>query len=181
VLIVGCGPAGLTLGTQLAAFPDLSRGIIEQTKGLLLIAQADGISGRASEIVNAFSFSGRVMSETYYLKGITFWQHDPDHPNIVRISKNTDGRYKVSDFSHVVPNQARVHDFMVEAMRKSSTQLEPDYCRRLLDIKQIILKSVFCFDLPSRISAVNGWFSDCRRGFVVLLVIFGTYFHSNLN
>lgn len=136
VLIVGCGPAGLTLATQLAAFPDISTRIIEQKAGPLLVGQADGISGRSSEIFNGFGFSERVMSEAYYLKAITFWQHDPNHPNnIVRISKNTDGRDKFSEFSHVVLNQARVHDFMLDAMQKSPTQMGPDYCRRLLDIK----------------------------------------------
>lgn len=136
VLIVGCGPAGLTLAAQLAAFPDISTRIVEQKPGPLLVGQADGISGRSSEIFNAFGFSERVMNEAYYLKAITFWQHDTHQPNnIVRISKTTDGRDKFSEFPHVVLNQARVHDFLLETMRKSPTQLEPDYCRRLLDIE----------------------------------------------
>jgi hypothetical protein len=41
VLIVGCGPAGLTLATQLAAFPDISTRIIEQKAGPLLVGQPD--------------------------------------------------------------------------------------------------------------------------------------------
>ncbi len=33
VLIVGCGPAGLTLAAQLAAFPDIKTAIVEQKPG----------------------------------------------------------------------------------------------------------------------------------------------------
>jgi hypothetical protein len=33
VLIVGCGPAGLTLAAQLAAFPDIKTRIVEQKSG----------------------------------------------------------------------------------------------------------------------------------------------------
>lgn len=135
VLIVGCGPAGLTLAAQLAAFPDIRTRIIEQKSGPLLIGQADGISGRSSEIFQAFGFSERVMKEAYFLKAITFWKHDEDRPeNIVRTSKTPDGRDAFSEFSHVVLNQARVHDFLLDAMRKSPAQLQPDYCRRLLDL-----------------------------------------------
>jgi 2-polyprenyl-6-methoxyphenol hydroxylase-like FAD-dependent oxidoreductase len=136
VLIVGCGPAGLTLAAQLAAFSDIKTCIIEQKSGPLLVGQADGISGRSSEIFQALGFSERVMKEAYFLKAITFWKHDEDQPgNIIRTSKTADGRDVFSEFSHVVLNQARVHDFLLDVMRKSPSELEPDYCRRLLDLK----------------------------------------------
>jgi len=35
VLIVGCGPAGLTLAAQLATFPDIKTCIIDQNSGPL--------------------------------------------------------------------------------------------------------------------------------------------------
>ena len=136
VLIVGCGPAGLTLAAQLAAFPGIETRIIEQKSGPLQVGQADGISGRSSEIFHALGFSERVMKEAYFLKAITFWKHDEEQPgNIIRTSKTADGRNVFSEFSHVILNQARVHDFLLDVMRKSSTQLSPDYCRRLLDLE----------------------------------------------
>jgi phenol 2-monooxygenase len=42
VLIVGCGPAGLTLAAQLSAFPDIKTCIVEQKPGPLELGQADG-------------------------------------------------------------------------------------------------------------------------------------------
>lgn len=44
VLIVGSGPAGLTLAAQLAAFPDISTRLIEAKSGPLALGQADGVS-----------------------------------------------------------------------------------------------------------------------------------------
>src|SRR6201986_3257085 len=46
VLIVGCGPAGLTLATQLSAFADIKTCIVEQKPGRLLLGQAGGIACR---------------------------------------------------------------------------------------------------------------------------------------
>ena len=135
VLIVGCGPAGLTLAAQLATFPDITTRIVEQKSGPLQVGQADGISGRSSEIFQAFGFVDRVMKEAYYLKTITFWKHDVEDPSkIVRSTKKPDGRDIFSEFPHVVLNQARVHDFLLDTMRKSPSHLEPDYCRQLLKL-----------------------------------------------
>ena len=50
VLIIGCGPAGLTLAAQLAAFPEIDTRIVEQKPGPLLLGQADGIACRTVEM-----------------------------------------------------------------------------------------------------------------------------------
>ena len=60
MLIVGCGPAGLTLAAQLAAFPDIKTRIVEQKPGPLLLGQADGVACRTMEMFEAFGFSERV-------------------------------------------------------------------------------------------------------------------------
>jgi len=54
VLIVGCGPAGLTLAAQLAAFGDINTRIIEQKSGPLKLGQADGVACRTMEMFEAF-------------------------------------------------------------------------------------------------------------------------------
>jgi phenol 2-monooxygenase len=46
VLIVGTGPAGLTLAAQLAAFPDITTRIVECRPGPMEKGQADGIACR---------------------------------------------------------------------------------------------------------------------------------------
>ena len=136
VLIVGCGPAGLMLAAQLAQFSEVRTRIIEQKAGPLRMGQADGISGRSLEIFQALGFSERVLKEAYFLEAITFWKHDDDdHDRIVRTYKKPDGRTVFSEFPHVVLNQARVHDFLLDVMRKSPAQVAPDYCRRLCDLK----------------------------------------------
>src|SRR5271167_321982 len=49
VLIIGCGPAGLTLAAQLSAFPDIKTCIVEQKSGRMLLGQADGIACRTMD------------------------------------------------------------------------------------------------------------------------------------
>ena len=41
----------------------------------------------------------------------------------------------LSEFPHVVLNQARVHDCFLDVMRNSAAKLEPYYSRRLLDLQ----------------------------------------------
>jgi 2-polyprenyl-6-methoxyphenol hydroxylase-like FAD-dependent oxidoreductase len=136
ILVVGCGPAGLLLASQLARFPDITTRIIEQKPGPLEMGQADGISGRSIEIFQAFGFAERILKEAYYLEAITFWTHDADRPeHIIRTTKKIDGRSVFSEFPHVVLNQARVHQFFLDTMEKSPAQLAPDYCRRLVDLQ----------------------------------------------
>ncbi|MGY3466980.1 2-polyprenyl-6-methoxyphenol hydroxylase-like FAD-dependent oxidoreductase [Bradyrhizobium sp. LM6.11] len=76
VLIVGCGPAGLTLAAQLAQFPDIKTCIVEQKPGRLLVGQADGIACRTMEMFHAFGFSERVLKEACWVNETTFWKPD---------------------------------------------------------------------------------------------------------
>src|SRR4051812_14063223 len=135
VLIVGCGPTGLTLAAQLAAFPDITTRIVEQKSGRLLIGQADGIACRTMEMFEAFGFAYRVMKEAYWVNEFAFWKPDETRRGaLVRSSRVQDVEDGLSEFPHVVLNQARVHDFYLETMRNSPTRLAPDYARRLLDL-----------------------------------------------
>ena len=65
VLIVGCGPAGLTLAAQLAVFEDISVAIVEQRDGPMKLGQADGIACRTMEMFEAFNFSERARSRAF--------------------------------------------------------------------------------------------------------------------
>ena len=135
VLIVGCGPAGLTLAAQLAAFPDITTLIVEQKSGPLLLGQADGIACRTMEMFEAFGFSERVAKEAYWVNETAFWRPDPaSRQSIVRHGRVQDVEDGLSEFPHVVLNQARVHDFYLRHMRNAPNRLEPHYARRLLEL-----------------------------------------------
>ena len=131
VLIVGCGPAGLTLAAQLARFPDIRTAIVEQKDGPLVLGQADGIACRTMEMFEAFGFAERVMKEACWINEVTFWKPDEAKPGaIVRHGRVRDVEEGLSEFPHVVLNQSRVHDFYLETMRHAPTRLEPYYARR---------------------------------------------------
>ena len=136
VLIVGCGPAGLTLARQLAAFTDIKTCIVEQKSGPLLFGQADGISCRTMEIMEAFNSSALLVKEMYQLYQNAFWEPDAEQPDHIRRShKVADARLGLSEFIHGVVNQARLHDILLDGMAHSETHLLPHYNRHLLELK----------------------------------------------
>jgi 2-polyprenyl-6-methoxyphenol hydroxylase-like FAD-dependent oxidoreductase len=136
VLIVGCGPAGLTLAAQLAIFPEIHTAIVEQKDGPLEKGQADGIACRTMEMFEAFDFAERVLKESCWINEVTFWKPGATNPReIVRHGRVQDTMDGLSEFPHVVLNQARVHDFYLDFMRQSPSRLAPHYSRKLLNVK----------------------------------------------
>ncbi|CDM24876.1 2-polyprenyl-6-methoxyphenol hydroxylase [Castellaniella defragrans 65Phen] len=135
VLIVGCGPAGLALARQLADFADIRTCIVEQKSGPMLFGQADGISCRTMEIMEAFNSSELLVKEAYQLHQNAFWEPDAQNPQqIKRTHRVADARLGLSEFTHGVVNQARLHDILLDGMAHSVTHLVPHYNRRLLEL-----------------------------------------------
>ena len=141
VLIVGCGPAGLTLAAQLAAFPDIRTVIVEQKPGPLQLGQADGVACRTLEMFEAFGFAERVLKESYWVNETSFWKPDDsdagsDRSRIVRSGRVKDVEDGLSHMPHVILNQARVHDFYLDIMQRSPSRLVPHYARRLAGLER---------------------------------------------
>ncbi len=135
VLIVGTGPAGLTMARQLAEFADISTCILDLKSGPMLFGQADGISCRTQEIMAAFDCSEILAKEMYQLHRNAFWEADSDNPeHIKRTHKVPDARIGLSEFTHGVVNQSRLHDLLLEGMANSVTHLVPDYNRQLVNL-----------------------------------------------
>ncbi|MEY8038183.1 FAD-binding monooxygenase [Saccharopolyspora cebuensis] len=128
VLIVGSGPAGMIAAAQLAQFPNLVTRMVERRPGRLEVGQADGIQARSVETFQAFGFADRIIEEAYRITEMCFWAPDPDNPrNIVRTSRAPDDPTGISEFPHLIVNQARVLDYFAEAARNAPARLEPDY------------------------------------------------------
>lgn len=134
VLIIGCGPAGLTLAAQLSAFPHVTTRITEQLPGPLQIGRADGVACRSMEMFEAFGFAEKVAREAYRVNETTFWRPGADKVGIVRADRIQDVEDDLSEMPHVILSQARVHDFYLEVMKNSPHRLVPDYNRRLRDL-----------------------------------------------
>lgn len=128
VLIVGTGPAGMIAAAQLAQFPDITTRIVDRRPGRLAIGQADGIQARSVETFQAFGFAGRIAEEAYRITEMCFWHPDPADPTrIVRGERPPDDPSGISEFPHLIVNQARVLDYFAEHMANAPTRMRPDY------------------------------------------------------
>ena len=128
VLIVGSGPAGMLLAAQLSQFPGVTTRIIERRDGRLVLGQADGIQPRSVETFQAFGFAERIVAEAYNIAYMKFWGPDPENPhNIIRTARTEDYAFKISEFPHLIVNQARVLDYFAEAAAHGPARIVPDY------------------------------------------------------
>ncbi|MEW9873293.1 FAD-binding monooxygenase [Arthrobacter sp. HS15c] len=128
VLIVGSGPAGMLAAAQLSQFPGVTTRIVERRGGRLAIGQADGIQARSVETFQAFGFAERIIAEAYRITEMAFWKPDPaDHSRIIRAARAVDDETGISEFPHLIVNQARVLDYFAEFMANSPTRMAPDY------------------------------------------------------
>ncbi len=128
VLIVGSGPAGMLLSAQMSQFPGVTTRIIERREGRLVLGQADGIQPRSVETFQAFGFAERIVAEAYNIAYMNFWGPDPENPqNIIRTARTEDYAFKISEFPHLIVNQARVLDYFAEAAAHGPGRIVPDY------------------------------------------------------
>jgi phenol 2-monooxygenase len=128
VLIVGSGPAGMLMAAQLSRYPDVTTRIIERRDGRLVLGQADGIQPRSVETFDAFGFAERIVAEAYNIGWMNFWGPDPENrDNIIRTTRTEDYGFQISEYPHLIVNQARVLDYFAEAAAKGPGRIVPDY------------------------------------------------------
>ncbi len=128
VLIVGTGPAGMLLAAQMAAFPGIHTCIIERRDGPLQVGQADGVACRTVEMFDAFGLSERLVREGYWVNEVAFWRPSPeDRSRIVRTGRVQDTADGLSEFPHLIVNQARLLSLLEERMMTSAARLAVQY------------------------------------------------------
>lgn len=128
VLIVGTGPAGMITAAQLSQFPAITTRIIERRAGRLEVGHADGLQARSVETFQAFGFADRLAAEAHHVTEFAFWQPDPDCPKkITRAGRSPDDPKGLSEFPHILVNQARVLDYFAEFMANAPSRMKPDF------------------------------------------------------
>ena len=128
VLIVGSGPAGTLLAAQLSSFPDITTRLVERRDGPLQLGQADGVACRTVEMFDAFGLSEKLLREAYWVNETVFWRPSPDDASrIVRTGRVQDTEDGLSEFPHVIVNQARLQQLLLDYMHRSPSRLDADY------------------------------------------------------
>ncbi len=128
VLIVGTGPAGTVLAAQLSEFPEINTRIIERREGPLQVGQADGVACRTVEMFDTFGLAEALMREAYWVNEVRFWgPSEEDRSEITRTGWVEDTPEGLSEFPHVIVNQARMQQYLLDHAAKSPSKLEVDY------------------------------------------------------
>ena len=136
VLVVGSGPAGALLAAQLSNFPSISTRLIERRDGALQVGQADGIACRTVEMFEAFGLGQKLVREAYWVNETVFWRPSKgDRGRIERTGRIQDTEDGLSEFPHVIVNQARLQQYLLDYMRRSPTRLEVNYGLEFVTLK----------------------------------------------
>jgi phenol 2-monooxygenase len=136
VLVIGSGPAGALLAAQLSNFPSISTRLIERREGPLQVGQADGIACRTVEMFEAFGLGQKLVREAYWVNETAFWRPSKqDRSRIERTGRIQDTEDGLSEFPHLIVNQARLQQYLLDTMRKSPTRLEANYGLEFVTLK----------------------------------------------
>jgi phenol 2-monooxygenase len=136
VLIVGSGPAGTLLAAQLSTFPGITTRLVERRDGALQVGQADGVACRTVETFDAFGLSEKLVREAYWVNETVFWRPSKaDRSRIERTGRIQDTEDDLSEFPHVIVNQARMQQYLLDYMRNSPTRLEASYGLEFMDLE----------------------------------------------
>lgn len=121
VLICGSGSAGLCAAVWLARC-GINFKILERRGGPLEQGQADGVQVRTVEILEHLGLSEDVLKEAYHVLELAFWSPDTTTGGggIRRSHLEPDTEPGLSHLPHVILNQARINEFLIRDIVKSS-------------------------------------------------------------
>jgi phenol 2-monooxygenase (NADPH) len=114
VLIAGSGSAGIFAATWLAVF-NIPFTILEKRAHGLEVGQADGLQCRTVEIFESFGVAEELLREAFHVYEVCFWGED-GHGGIKRTSRTVDTENGLSHQPHLILNQARVNNIMLQKM-----------------------------------------------------------------
>jgi phenol 2-monooxygenase len=136
ILVIGSGPAGALLAAQLSNFPSISTRLIERRDGALQVGQADGVACRTVEMFEAFGLAQKLIREAYWVNETAFWRpSQQDRTRIERTGRVQDTEDGLSEFPHLIVNQARLQQYLLDYMRMSPTRLEVNYGLEFVTLK----------------------------------------------
>jgi len=136
VLIVGSGPSGALLAAQLSTFSAITTRLVERREGPLQLGQADGVACRTVEMFEAFGMSEKLVREGYWVNETVFWRPSQEtRSQIVRTGRIQDTEDGLSEFPHLIVNQARMQGYLLDYMRRSPSRLVPDYGWEFVTLK----------------------------------------------
>jgi phenol 2-monooxygenase len=119
----------------MANFPDIETAVIDRKDGPLEVGQADGVACRTVEMFEAFGLADRLVSEAYWVNEVSFWRPDPDdRTRIKRAGRVEDTEEGLSEFPHVIVNQARMLAYLRDHMDRSPRRLTPFYGLHASDV-----------------------------------------------
>ncbi|KAJ7677606.1 FAD binding domain-containing protein [Mycena rosella] len=116
------GPAGLMLGCWLARLGIKAR-IVDQRARKITRGHADGVQCRTIEIFQSFGMAERIQKEGNELAETVFYNPDKSG-NLVPTSRIPDTEPNTSRFRHVVLNQGRIEDFLIDCMGTDGLTVE---------------------------------------------------------
>src|SRR5690625_305810 len=127
VLVVGTGPAGAVLTAQLAEFPEISVCTIDRRTEPLARGHADGVACRTVEMFEAFGLADTLVREALWVNETTFWSVTELGQGITRTGVVQDVADGLSEFPHVIVNQARMQELLFDNAAKSPSRHFVDY------------------------------------------------------
>ncbi|KAK1969778.1 FAD binding domain-containing protein [Colletotrichum sublineola] len=134
VLICGSSSAGLCAAVWLAR-AGINFRILERREGMLKQGQADGVQVRTVEIMEHLGLSEDVLKEAYHVLELAFWSAD-GNGGIRRSHLEPDTEPGLSHLPHVILNQARINEFLIQDIIKSSGESPIRYSN---DVYQVVV------------------------------------------